>query len=395
MSQNPPKHMIYWFLRGKKPTSDRAANRLVKFKKTVGAAKDPEAPEALWDIDTLLERADHALASMSSGQDKMFDRGRNDSVFVNHKEWADMRAFGPYIPHEEAYGHTDRVKVAHGLPSAVFIGIDRERDGQVIKKNDAKFFYFIARRAQKLPWFIRPKENGVHYEFMPVLDWGKGTAGFRLFLTLTDKGTVVPCQRLRTRYSPLGMYARIPRRVWEDENWFHWDNKKFTPAHDLTLAINFFQNMEYHWYARVSDHRGTVQVSVTVEEAKRLFADRAVVKTKTGQRKRIIHWVKSHTRSTGSNVKTHFRGERDFFIKGKHVVIEMPGKHIDSRYSLKHGVTYDSAQPPWWAEISDRLYDKWIDRRNKEWGIPEETMTNPITGETFKYTPMEQLGEQR
>lgn len=395
MSQNPPRNTIYWFLKGRQPSSDLAASRLVRFTRAK-SANDGDAPDSLWTINDLIARADHALDSMTRGHDKSFGRDESGSVAIAHKDWADMRAIGPYIPHESAYGNRFEVDLRHGIPESIFVGIDRERDGVALKKEDSKFLFFVARKVDGLPWSVQPKHEGTHYEFSPIFDFGRGTIGVRFFLTLVEVkpgiGKVFPCRRLKTTYTEVGKRSKakfISNRSWVDDGAGFGAEDGAAPIEEyLCLAINFFQMMEYHWYARIFDGRGAVQMSITVEEAKTLFADRVTAKAKDGRRKRIIHWVKSHTRSTGSNVRTHFRGEREFEIDGKSVIIQMPGKHVQARYSMPHSVGYITTEPPWWAKASGYLHDKWLEHQPVPWEKEEVTGTNPLTGETFKYVPM-------
>lgn len=386
MTYNAPKNTIYWFLRGHKPKSDLAAKRAIKFG---GRRKEhAQKSESLWSIEDLMFRADNALLSLSRGHDRSFWKDASDSLRVSYKDWADLRAIGPYIPHESAYGHCDTVNTLHGIPNVIFIGIDQQRFGVEQATGRSRFTYIIARQAQQLPWFIQPQQPGAHYEISILADFGKGTVGMRAFATLVDQGSgigkVIPCKRLGTAKSALPNGNFLIRRDWVVERLGFDGGASLEEA--LTLGINFYQTIDYHWYARISDGRGVVQVSITVEEAKELFSDRTTALAKDGRRKRIIHWVRAHRRHTGSNVRTHYRGERDFSMHGKSVQILLPGDHIEARYMMDHEVHFDSSQVPWWAKVSRVAHNRLMAHRAQQ--HHKVTATNPHTGENFEYEPL-------
>ena len=54
---------------------------------------------------------------------------------------------------------------------------------------------------------------------------------------------------------------------------------------------------------------------------------------------RIFHAVKAHTRKTGQNVKTHYRGKRNFVWGRYNVTIQIPGRHRGSWLGLNSKTT--------------------------------------------------------
>lgn len=64
--------------------------------------------------------------------------------------------------------------------------------------------------------------------------------------------------------------------------------------------------------------------SIAPEHTSAYFADRDTVVSVDGKPKKIIHFVRSHVRVNGSEVKAHVRGLREFDWKGYHCAVTAP-----------------------------------------------------------------------
>lgn len=97
---------------------------------------------------------------------------------------------------------------------------------------------------------------------------------------------------------------------------------------------------------RKDGHRATF--SIAPEHTSSYFADRETVVNVDGKPRKIIHFVRAHTRSNGSEVKAHVRGLREFDWKGYHCAVTAP--------ELKGSIfTVADLSPVYMDEADDRL----------------------------------------
>jgi hypothetical protein len=80
--------------------------------------------------------------------------------------------------------------------------------------------------------------------------------------------------------------------------------------------------------ARVAVSKGDLTASFGINPRRLayFFRDRDVVVTVSGQRKRILHYVRPHIREDGRAVKAHFRGAHSFKWAGYDVYVTIPGR---------------------------------------------------------------------
>ena len=102
-------------------------------------------------------------------------------------------------------------------------------------------------------------------------------------------------------------------------------------AHEKLLKSTFRQLLlwwkrrEDQWSVGVRKDGHRVTFSVAKEHTSAYFADRDTVVNVDGKPRKIIHFVREHRRSSGSVVKSHVRGLREFDWKGYHCVVTAPG----------------------------------------------------------------------
>lgn len=95
-------------------------------------------------------------------------------------------------------------------------------------------------------------------------------------------------------------------------------------ASTLRQLILWWNNRSSQWSVGVRKDGHRVTFSIAPEYTSAYFADRDTVVNVEGKPKKIIHFVRKHTRVTGSEVKAHVRGLREFDWKGYHCVVTAP-----------------------------------------------------------------------
>jgi len=130
-----------------------------------------------------------------------------------------------------------------------------------------------------------------------------------------------------------------------------WAKEHNTPVEDFMAWLFFAAASMFE-----SGNRGLVRVeagkngnaavfSVDIKRTPYFFKDRGVALTESGNRKRIFHIVRPHTRVNGAVVPMHFRGERQFDWNGFAVRITVPGLHHVPLAEFTPGsVTYGEKQ---------------------------------------------------
>jgi hypothetical protein len=81
---------------------------------------------------------------------------------------------------------------------------------------------------------------------------------------------------------------------------------------------------ESQWSVGVRKSGKRVTFSVRPEHTAAYFSDRNKVATQEGKSKKIIHFVREHTRSNGSVVRAHVRGLREFEWRGYQCAVTAP-----------------------------------------------------------------------
>ena len=108
----------------------------------------------------------------------------------------------------------------------------------------------------------------------------------------------------RWRYSPL------------------YDESKGNVINLFCVLANQGALRDLHWSVRAKKDGRKISFSIPDNDAPHFF------RKARSKKKRIFHAVKAHRRATGSNVRTHYRGNRFFKWNGYDIEIRLPGKHM-------------------------------------------------------------------
>lgn len=173
------------------------------------------------------------------------------------------------------------------------------------------------------------------------------------FVGVTPDKKVVPLKMHQTRrvYLPNGNYymqqyfdyPAVMRSLYADhleikrrDDTKEWYAETVEQYIRETFYICYNSAMRREWGINVtcsSKHSRVVAV-IPDDTAKHLFKDRIKVKTKNGFTRKIFHSVTAHTRKTGANVRTHYRGLKRFTWNKMKVVIGIPGKDFIPLYTF-------------------------------------------------------------
>lgn len=225
---------------------------------------------------------------------------------------------------------------------------------------------------------IAPEGSGTIYSirayYDDIKDWKKYKRGDVAFchVEVTGDGRILLCKekyfdtvkiRHKKRAKTAGRHSRIyvPKMGVPSHFAAIAKYRKEAPE-DLARRLMSI-TADAHWrtssgmiQVRVKKGTHAMCFSVAHDKVAQFFADRDVA---DGQKKRIFHVVRAHTRSgtavrKGSNVRMHFRGLRAFDWKGYRVVISVPGLHHGSLLQLDEGATImagDGPTPRGWVGV--------------------------------------------
>jgi hypothetical protein len=219
----------------------------------------------------------------------------------------------------------------------------RERDNKIWTP---KFLYFT-KYSQPPPEVQRVPEEGDVYALTIWWDsnekrkwrhkWGIPN-DIPIFVS-KDGNTVKPLKTIKTRMVRVARrgnnldYSLIPRREWQYplayQEWaedFGLSIEWHLP-HIFCRAVRDYEHSQYAM-ARVAVTNGNLTASFGINPRRLayFFRDRDIIVTVSGQRKRILHYVRPHIREDGKPIKAHFRGARSFKWAGYDVYITIPGR---------------------------------------------------------------------
>lgn len=95
----------------------------------------------------------------------------------------------------------------------------------------------------------------------------------------------------------------------------------------ITTVNGFYFGTEGGITVRVRKGKDVAVFAIDMLRTPYFFADREKTVNENGRTKRVMHIVRTHKRSNGRYVKSHFRGLREFNWNGYHVKISLPAKH--------------------------------------------------------------------
>jgi len=207
---------------------------------------------------------------------------------------------------------------------------------------------------KKAPWCVEQKTGGAIYECGAAwrdkhnkLTWGnwyvsvnKKTGAIRL----------LDCLRL------IPQKVGYTQKVWRpapmaDAEFQVAKERRVDVLREIFMkCFNSWQIMDSHWKVSVTKAGQRVTWTVPYAETKYFFADRESTATdKNGKRKKIIHFVRQHSRQLSSGkvsmVREHIRGLDSFAWKGYSVDVIAPKFHLSAHDFDIHGHDEDNHRP--------------------------------------------------
>lgn len=343
-----------------------------KDKPSEGEERSILPPKTCWTFDDFIENANKTLDALHSCVNvrKSYMK-RWGSDYADQGDWADIRLFGPYLPYEnEGAYDCNQAEVYGELPFFGSVALPRGTSEED-KKYGTMFVLF--RRMDALPPGYVPTGPGYPYLVNFISVFNDGPFKVHWCCTIEKDGTIHATKWMKTTWQRVGYYKSVKRTSlqlfdpvgdWRRAQG-HEVKSECASADFAAWAISVAQRIDNNVNARVSDHRGVVNITIPLEEAKSVFSKRIKVKTPSGRTKPILHWVKAHRRVNGSNVKTHWRGLREFTIDGMDVQIRMPGEPMRDFYHM-----FESGAG-WFSKLAA--------------GLQSVKRTNPATGETVEF----------
>jgi hypothetical protein len=174
---------------------------------------------------------------------------------------------------------------------------------------------------------IKARFNGAPTEFAINIS---PSGDVRLLKVLFNKSITIRATKGRDR----GSTFTVPQREWGIHDFFKEWAQQNTIDVQLFLTSLFIQTANTQIAAaeamikvRAAKGRMAAVFSVNILRTPYFFKDRDLSVGPSGKKKRIFHIVRTHTRKTGSVVRTHFRGVQEFNWNGYKIRITVPGWH--------------------------------------------------------------------
>lgn len=224
--------------------------------------------------------------------------------------------------------------------------------------------------------------RGLHEGFKTLRKSNGKLEAFGVYVAVTADGEVIGLPEVRKSRVRIRR-ARAQER-WTEVNspWIYPNSKPpgQTPEQGDTWTwkdffacmVQVFALRDSGIQVRVSRAGRTLVVPVPLNDAKEFFSKRIDVKTAAGRNRPIFHWVASHTRKSGSTVKTHTRGSQNFVWNGYSVSIRLPKRDIQMLTSFdiesveEHdvgGLGYENTVAFDYGEMADFLVDDALPKR--------------------------------
>lgn len=208
------------------------------------------------------------------------------------------------------------------LPAIMCISIPSENEEG---KHYPKIMYAI--RQKRLPWNVAFKPGspyiyGAAYEFHGELLW------IHMYLTVNKKtGQIITCEELR----------QIDNVIKGNGKTIYYSTKRWAPPAYLendehsvkdmeNTCLNLFRAMHEWWIGRderwnvvVKKNGDRVTFGINDKDTPYYFRNREKVVSEDGVTKRIVHYVKEHSRIRNGKetiIKEHIRGLKEFTWSG-------------------------------------------------------------------------------
>jgi len=265
-----------------------------------------------------------------------------------------LSKFGPYVISSSNDFNNDKVQhdclegfKAYGLPTNLICFVKEQRLNEKTKNEISSANFYIASKYEQTQPFKR-KLNKVIYQ-MTAIYYFNGKPVESIFDVEVDTNT-----------GEVDAYPELMKKTINTKNKnnssqtftsHYWDypnislnTKKLSKnerrerlIHTFIQTYNIVMRREngINIYVKNNNHRCTF--TIPQFHWKLFFKDRIKVKTPKGYTKPIFHAVIAHKRITKkgeSNVRTHYKGIREFFWEDYKINIVMPKKHGLAQASL-------------------------------------------------------------
>ena len=297
--------------------------------------KHPEEYSAKWDIKTLLSELDEVFAGF---------KFKNFSLTTAPETRAALNSLGPTIlPPDNEWVQCPRILDTDGLPAIMFMANPMGRHTKAEDQNDDTQsipYAFYAVKLNVLPHHCQPMK-GAYYEVGFIHEWDKGRREWVSGFVAIDKDTGW-VKFPKVRYSKVAIINRHRNHhalVWDDQtlvmasgnNDTSIEEKRTGCANAVGIMFNLWAARKDYWKVSVRKDKRRATFLIHKEQTKHFFKDRGVTTTtKTGQKKRIIHYVSPHLRLVGgkkSHIEGHVRGLRTFEWQGYACAVTAPDHH--------------------------------------------------------------------
>jgi len=235
-----------------------------------------------------------------------------------------------------------RCKNLQKLPALMCVSIGYKLKSKEENGLPAKFIFAI--KHKKLPWNVGYKQ-GTPYLFGTAHERDGKMHWLYMWITVNrHTGQVEVCPELRPSFSYIpsknpaskrgdGALRRVMRQQWMPPNFLSGlVNKNIDQArkdHKILFVtiLDWWVKREEQWNVIVKYNGERLTFAVPDDQTKFYFKDRDRVVTENGNSRKIVHYVKEHSRVYGDRVaviKEHIRGLRQFNWKGYNVQVVSP-----------------------------------------------------------------------
>jgi hypothetical protein len=193
--------------------------------------------------------------------------------------------------------------------------------------------FFYAFKYKKVPHYVEPTKDVV-YKIGISIPCAKNTTiksknvWMFYFIAVSNEGEVRTLRWVNEQKVEIPAIKGRPservtwyaRKSWAHPNLFPPDERidKYTELlHSgiFCACFNFWTQRDQMWTVQTKKNDLRMTFCVDTKDTKHYFRDREYVTTLNGHRKKIIHFVETHTRVTPAGksiVREHIRGERKF-----------------------------------------------------------------------------------
>ena len=267
--------------------------------------------------------------------------------WLTKREVTSIKKMGVYVPSDLAIENYDHptLPVGTNLPAiATAFLVPRKED------TEDKYYprFIFALKGAALPPGVEPV-RGTPFQYGMCFEAARTEAGkpapprvFWMYCWLVvkpDGEIVIPHEhrqfptKITHRHSKRNKgckTATVHNRRWTVPSMAAAETGIDQAGHVQFLRLAFRQLIVWwaarstQWSVGVRKDGNRATFSIAPEHTAAYFADRNTVVNANGKPKKIIHFVRPHTRSTGASVKAHVRGVREFDWKGYHCAVTAP-----------------------------------------------------------------------